>query len=143
MLLNQLNIPVRDMAATLAFYRRLGVAIDAADDQFHVAVTFPNGLDVEFDRDDLVVQWNTGFDGRTGGSVVLGFALATKDEVDRLSADLTAAGSDGRQPPYDAFWGARYAMVDDPDGNPVGLMSPIDETARFWPPSEPPRQGYE
>ena len=31
-----------------------------------------------------------------------------------------------QQEPYDAFWGARYAIVEDPDGNAVGLMSPID-----------------
>jgi uncharacterized glyoxalase superfamily protein PhnB len=26
----------------------------------------------------------------------------------------------------DTFWGARYAVIEDPDGNHVGLMSPID-----------------
>jgi hypothetical protein len=44
----------------------------------------------------------------------------------------------GRQPPFDAFWGARYAIVADPDGNDVGLMSPIDESRRTWPPEESP-----
>lgn len=40
----------------------------------------------------------------------------------------------------DAFWGARFAVVADPDGNEVGLMSPIDEERRRWPPDEsPPR----
>ena len=42
------------------------------------------------------------------------------------------------QPPFDAFWGARYAIVADPDGNDVGLMSPIDESRRTWPPAESP-----
>ena len=37
---------------------------------------------------------------------------------------LTAAGHRGLQAPYDAFWGARYAVVEDPDGIAVGLMSP-------------------
>lgn len=45
-------------------------------------------------------------------------------------------GHKGRQPPYDAFWGARYAIVADPDGNDVGLMSPLDEKRRTWPPTE-------
>jgi uncharacterized glyoxalase superfamily protein PhnB len=44
----------------------------------------------------------------------------------------------GRQPPFDAFWGARYAIVADPDGNDVGLMSPVDESRRTWPPEESP-----
>lgn len=44
----------------------------------------------------------------------------------------------GRQPPFDAFWGARYAIVADPDGNDVGLMSPVEESRRTWPPEESP-----
>jgi uncharacterized glyoxalase superfamily protein PhnB len=44
------------------------------------------------------------------------------------------------QRPYDAFWGGRFAVVADPDGNEVGLMSPIDERRRHWPPDmSPPR----
>ena len=55
-----------------------------------------------------------------------------------MYGDLVAAGYRGRQPPYDAFWGARYAIVDDPDGNGVGLMSPIEADRKFWPPATPP-----
>jgi len=71
-------------------------------------------------------------------SVVIGFALPSRGAVDEAYADLTGAGAVGRQPPFDAFWGARYAIVTDPDGNDVGLMSPIDETRRTWPPEESP-----
>jgi Glyoxalase/Bleomycin resistance protein/Dioxygenase superfamily len=43
---------------------------------------------------------------------------------------ITAAGYRGQQPPYDAFWGARYAVIEDPDGNAVGIMSPVDPDRR-------------
>lgn len=33
----------------------------------------------------------------------------------------------------DAFWGARYAIVQEPDGNDVGLMSPHDPAQTFTP----------
>jgi uncharacterized glyoxalase superfamily protein PhnB len=56
--------------------------------------------------------------------------------VDRIYAELTAAGHAGQQPPYDAFWGSRYAIVCDPDGNFVGLMSPPEQAHRK--PSPPP-----
>jgi len=135
--LNQLNLVARDMNATLAFYRRLGLEIDADAGEDHVAVRLPNGLLLEFDSIKFVSQWDTGWRGSTGGSTVLGFALASRDDVDRLYADTVAAGHRGRQPPYDAFWGARYAIVDDPDGNGVGLMSPIESARKFWPPSVP------
>ena len=63
--------------------------------------------------------------------------MATREDVDDLYAELTSAGYVGQQAPYDAFWGARYAIVEDPSGNSVGLMSPIDEARRAAPPSPP------
>jgi uncharacterized glyoxalase superfamily protein PhnB len=36
--------------------------------------------------------------------------------------------------PYDAFWGARYAVVADPAGISVGIMSPADDAGRTAPP---------
>lgn len=136
--LNQLNIAVRNMDATVAFYRRLGLEIDAQPGAQHVAVHLANGVLLEFDTTEFVGQWNTGWRGATGGGVVLGFALTDRAAVDEVYANLTSAGQSPQQPPYDAFWGARYAIVEDPDGNPVGLMSPPDEEHRSWPPSRPP-----
>jgi len=136
--LNQLNIIVADMSKTVDFYRRLGVAIDAEHDAHHIAVTLSNGLLVEFDTTAFVPKWHTGWKGRTGGGVVLGFTVPSRERVDALYDEMTTAGYRGAQPPYDAFWGARYAIVEDPDGNHAGLMSPIDRDRKFWPPSEPP-----
>jgi uncharacterized glyoxalase superfamily protein PhnB len=56
----------------------------------------------------------------------------------RSSTELTSAGYAGRQPPFDAFWGARWSIVADPDGHAIGLMSPIDESRRTWPPERSP-----
>jgi uncharacterized glyoxalase superfamily protein PhnB len=49
------------------------------------------------------------------------------------------AGHAAQQEPYDAFWGARYAIVEDPSGNAVGLTSPVDEGRRTRPPDPPKR----
>ena len=43
-------------------------------------------------------------------------------------------GNRGLQAPFDAFWGARYAIIEDPDGIAVGLMSPISAKHRAPPP---------
>jgi catechol 2,3-dioxygenase-like lactoylglutathione lyase family enzyme len=137
--LNQLNIVVRDMDATLAFYRRLGFVIDAEPGAQHVEVPMGGGLSVEFDDTETVAVWDSGWPGNTGGSVVLGMALPTRAAVDATYEDISTAGHRGRQVPYDAFWGSRYAIVEDPDANPVGLMSPIEESRKTWPPAPPPR----
>ena len=64
--------------------------------------------------------------------MVVGFRVAERAEVDRSVEIVAAAGYRVLQPPFDAFWGARYAIVEDPDGVAVGLMSPVDPDRR-WP----------
>jgi len=134
---SQLNIVVSDMGATLAFYRRLGLPVEGEPDTVHARAALPNGLLLEWDTAEFAAQWDSGSRGATPNSTVIGFAVATRQGVDDLYADLTAAGYHGRQRPWDAFWGARYAIVEDPDGNPVGLMSPIEAEHRS-PPAQAP-----
>jgi catechol 2,3-dioxygenase-like lactoylglutathione lyase family enzyme len=132
--LNQLNIIVRDMRATVEFYRTLGLPIDADHDDYHVAVKLPGGLLLELDTMDFVPQWDGGWNGTTGAGVVIGFAVSSREAVDVVVGEIATAGFRIRQSAYDAFWGARYAIAEDPDGNGVGIMSPIDRDRRFWPP---------
>jgi len=139
--LEQLNLVVRDIEATVAFYRRLGLTIEAEPGAVHVAVDLPNGLLLGFDSADFVGAWDSGAPSETGGTTILGFSLQSREAVDETYADLTGAGYRGHQPPYDAFWGACYAIVEDPDGNPVGLMSQIDQQRKLWPPKPPPASG--
>lgn len=142
--LHMLNVVVGDMAATLDFYRRLGVGVpdtpDAADPaDAHVQLRMPGGFSLELDTADSARLWHAGWRADPDSvGVVIGFALSSREAVDERYTKLTAAGYAGRQPPFDAFWGARYAIVADPDGNDVGLMSPIDSARRTWPPEQSP-----
>jgi len=140
--LDQLNIVSKDPAASVAFYRRLGVNIP---DQrvwrtdtgiHHVGAKGSEDVDLDIDSIAFAQIWNSGWKGRSdlAGRVVVGFGLPSREAVDALYGDLTANGYKGLQPPYDAFWGARYAMVEDPDGIAVGLMSPITPEDRSPPP---------
>jgi uncharacterized glyoxalase superfamily protein PhnB len=138
-----LNIVARDLQATLAFYRALGIDIPdgkvwSTDSGPHhtEGVDIGSGAEVEIDSEDLARVYNAGYrDAPGAASTVIGFRLPTRDAVDALHARLTAAGYQSRQPPYDAFWGARYAIVADPDGRDVGLMSPSDPARRSPPPA--------
>lgn len=137
--LDQINVVVRDMEAMTAFYRRLGVRIDdppAPWDRHHRTAATPEGLDLDLDSREFATVWNRGWSAADAG-VVIGFRVADRDAVDQTYLDLTSAGYVGQQPPYDAFWGARYAIVEDPDGNSVGLMSPVDPARRASPPAPP------
>ena len=138
--LHMLNVVVGDMAASLEFYRRLGIDVpDGEDDSPHVQVPMPGGFSLELDTSESVQLWHAGWRADPGSAgVVMGFSLPSREAVDQRYAELTGAGHTGRQAPFDAFWGARFAIVADPDGNDVGLMSPMDESRRFWPPEQSP-----
>ena len=137
-ILNQINLVVTDMDATVAFYRGLGLAIEASPGAQHVAIRLSDELLLEFDTTDSVPRWDSGWGGSTGGGVMLGMSVESREAVDELHARLTGAGYPSHQSPYDAFWGARYAIVDDPDGNPVGIMGPIEDDHKSRPPQPPP-----
>lgn len=129
--LGSVNLFVRDMAASLAFFRMLGLQIpaeaiwpDEANAQ-HIAIDFPNGVSLELDSYDLTRRYDPGFVEPAGGprSAII-FNVATRAAVDELHDRMAAGGHPSHLGPFDAFWGQRYAVVLDPDGNQVGIMSP-------------------
>jgi catechol 2,3-dioxygenase-like lactoylglutathione lyase family enzyme len=139
--LHMLNLVVGDLPASLDFFRRLGIAVPPGEDAAgpHVQLKMPGGFSLELDTAESARLWHAGWRADPESvRVVIGFSLPGREAVDERYAELTAAGYAGRQPPFDAFWGARYAIVADPDGNDVGLMSPVDEVRRAWPPQESP-----
>jgi catechol 2,3-dioxygenase-like lactoylglutathione lyase family enzyme len=140
--LGGINLFVRDMQASLAFYRLLGLAIpsesvwpDEASGR-HVAIHFDGGHSFELDTYSLTKAYDPGFQEPSGrpGCVVT-FRTATRTAVDETYARITAAGHESHLAPFDAFWGARYAIVLDPDGNQIGIMSPSDPAMGGAPPS--------
>jgi uncharacterized glyoxalase superfamily protein PhnB len=140
--LDQLNIVVGDMTAAAAFYGALGVEFAdvpaewAAWGAHHRNAVAHDGVDLDLDSAAFARQWHRGWrEGATG--VVIGFRVEERADVDRLYGELVAAGHAGPQEPYDAFWGARFAVVTDPDGNAVALMSPVDPDRRTPPPDPP------
>ena len=140
--LEGINLVCRDMEASLAFYQRLGLEIPESaiwrtdTGAHHVTIRMPNGADLELDSHALARVYNQGFEpGPAGGQALLGFSLPTRDAVDETYADLVSAGYAGLQPPWDAFWGARAAVVGDPDGNHVSLQSPSSEARQGPPPA--------
>ena len=135
---DQVSLVVTDMEASVGFYRRLGLEIGGEGEPWsahHRSADTDGGIDLDFDSQSFAPVWNEGWPG--GSGVVVGFRMPDRESVDRTYAELVAAGHQGQQAPYDAFWGARFAMVADPDGNSVGLMSPADPAFRTEPPPLP------
>ena len=125
-ILNAFGMVVTDMAASLSFYRTLGLEFPTnAEQEGHVETTLPGGIRLMFDTPEVVRSF-TNWEPPTGGHRMgLAFECASPDEVDQTYADLVATGVVGRTPPWDAFWGQRYDQVVDPDGTPVDLYAPL------------------
>lgn len=123
-----IGIVTADLAASLTFYRRLGVDIpEGAEESPHVEAELAGGHRILWDVEDTVRSFDPGWtpDDKASGRVALAFACDTPAGVDRQYADLTGAGYHGHKEPWDAFWGQRYALVHDPDGNTVELFAPL------------------
>jgi uncharacterized glyoxalase superfamily protein PhnB len=139
---DQLNIVSADFDATLSFYRMLGVEIEepartAEGEPFHASHRPARGSALEMDSPGFARLWNKGWaeEAELAGRILIGLRVEGREAVDRLYAAAMDAGHEGLQPPCDGFWGARYAIVEDPDGRAVGLMSPADDRYRSAPPA--------
>lgn len=122
-----IGLVVSDMAASVSFYRRLGFAFpDGAEEQPHAEAGLPGGLRLLLDTEDTVRSFHAGWRPPSGGSrSALALVCADPAEVDSVYEELVGAGYHGELKPWDAFWGQRYAVVHDPDGNGVDLFASL------------------
>ena len=106
-----------------------GTKIPAAmkDQVMHMTWRFDGNVVMACDSVDPIPE---------GGNVTLCVDIGDLDRVDAAFDELSAGGTI-TLPLENTFWGARYAIVEDPSGNAVGLMSPIDPARRSGP-SPPP-----
>ncbi len=123
------EIVVSDMAASLAFYRRLGLDAPAGSDTApHVEMELGGGLRLALDTEDTVRSFDPSWRPPSGGHrMALAFACGSPAEVDAVFTDLTGAGYGSHLGPWDAAWGMRYAVVLDPDGVGVDLFAPLPD----------------
>ena len=141
--LAKINLVAKNYDETLKFYRLLGLNIPDPKTQppgaLHAPAENHEGLHFAIDNEHLARIYNAAWRKDSNkSSVLLTAFLNSRNEVDETYERLVKAGFKAQQPPYDAFWGARYAIVADPEGNDIGLESPIDENARSWPPMDSP-----
>ncbi|MEV4097634.1 VOC family protein [Streptosporangium saharense] len=123
--LSFVGIVVKDMARSLAFYRRLGFDLPPeADKEPHVEAELPGGLKLVWDTVETLHTFDPHWQQPVGGArVALAFTFDTPAEVDAAYDQLVSLGYEGHKEPWDAFWGQRYAIVHDPDGNGVDLFA--------------------
>ncbi len=128
--LTVIEFVVADMAASLAFYRLLGLDLPdpaTAAGEPHVQADLGGGLQIAFDTEETVRSFHPGWTRPEKGTTQSAIALSagSPEEVDEAYAAITGAGYEGELEPWDAVWGQRYVVVRDPDGNQVDLFAPL------------------
>ncbi|MGY0491035.1 VOC family protein [Streptomyces sp. WG-D5] len=119
--MDAIGVATTDLAASLAFYRRLGLTFPEGAEQLpHVEAELAGGIRLMFDPDP-----DPSGGERGPGRVALAFHCGDAAGVDAVYGELTGAGAHGEAKPWDAPWGQRYAVVHDPDGNQVDLFAPL------------------
>lgn len=121
--LDMIGIVVKDMGKALDFYRALGFAIPSDQEAApHVEIAH-EGVRIAFDTQEVARDVYGTWDEPTGHRIELAFQCDDAAAVDELYRKVVALGYDSRREPWDAFWGQRYAVIADPDGNLISLFA--------------------
>jgi len=124
--LDAIGIVVADIARSAAFYRAIGVDVGEPSGEDHFEATLPNGLRLMWDTEELIKSIDPSWERPTGHHLALAFACNSPADVDATYQVALAAGGTSKLPPWDAFWGYRYAQVLDPDGQPVDFFAALE-----------------
>ncbi len=124
--LDMVELTVVDMQASLAFYRILGLDIpEVPDGEMYVDHKFPSGLRISWNDIRMVREIDPHYVEPVGQRLGIAFLCDSTDDVDLRYGRLIGAGYGACKEPWDAFWGQRYALVIDPDGNTIDLFCPL------------------
>lgn len=127
MRLNAIGLLCADLAASLSFYRSLGVPFDDFDPEIgHYSAALGDDVRLMLDSHEVAASFIDEFSAPTGNDLMtLAVEFDSPPAVDDAFRRLTEAGSPAVRAPFDAFWGQRYASVADPDGNQVDLYAAL------------------
>jgi uncharacterized glyoxalase superfamily protein PhnB len=121
--LDMIGIVVKDMKKALDFYRVLGFSIpEKLNVEPHVEVN-QNGFRLAFDTQEMISDIYGGWEDPTGHRIELAFLCESKDSLNDLYKKILNHGYVSHREPWDAFWGQRYAIIIDPDGNLISLFA--------------------
>jgi catechol 2,3-dioxygenase-like lactoylglutathione lyase family enzyme len=125
--LDAIGIVVEDLDRAREFYRHLGLDLpEDSEGHGHAEVELAGGLRLMFDTVETIRSFDPEWSrGESPPTASLAFSFESPAEVDAKYEEMLEAGGKGHLPPWDAFWGMRYASLRDPDGNGIDLYASL------------------
>lgn len=121
--IDMIGLVATDMAATIQFYRHLGLDLPDQEGPYW-ETTLPGGIRLSINDLEMIKGLGEWVEP-AGQRISLAFLAESVGEVDRAYSEIVGLGRRGVKAPFDAFWGQRYAQVEDPDGNLVDIFAPL------------------
>jgi len=125
--LSAIGIISQDIERSRRFYRLLGVEFkELGENSEHFEATTESGVRLMLDSQNLIEKINPNWTKPTGSGVALCFIQKNPDQVNQIYAEIISHGFHGEKEPWDAFWGQRYSIVKDPDGNLIDIFAGLE-----------------
>jgi catechol 2,3-dioxygenase-like lactoylglutathione lyase family enzyme len=132
-----ISVIVDDVAAAARFLASLGVEFEPTLPEWAVHhrsfAADVSDFDADIDSPSFASWWGgVPSDGAT--RFVVNLSVDAREDVDRVHRQGLGAGAVELKAPFDAFWGARYAVMLAPGPLCVGVMSAPEPGRRTAPP---------
>ena len=126
MKIDAVGVTSSNLQKTVNFYKLLGFEFaEFKTDEDHLEpVISPGSARLMIDT-KAMIRGILGEEPKPGNHSTFAIAYDSPAEVDTVAAGVKQAGYNIVTEPWDAFWGQRYAIVQDPDGYKVDLFAPL------------------
>lgn len=124
MKLDMVGIITKNMEQALAFYQVLGFTPLGQHSEDYMELA-NDGVRISLNSRQMVAGIYGHAPMTVCDTIELAFLYDSPEEVDALHAKVVAAGYQSFKEPWSAFWGQRYAIVKDIDGNLLSLFATL------------------
>lgn len=125
MKLNAVAVTAKNLKKSVAFYTLLGFVFpEFSDEEQHVETTPNNDAKLMIDSVEMTKDI-IGEEPKPGNHSSFAVQYNSPEELNEVAKKVTEAGFTIIKEPWDAFWGQRYCIVQDPDGYKVDLYAAL------------------
>jgi catechol 2,3-dioxygenase-like lactoylglutathione lyase family enzyme len=126
MKINAVGVASRDFRKSVGFYEILGFKFpDFKDAEQHLDAIVPDGSTRLMLDSIEIVKDIIGEEPTHGNHSSFAIEYDSADELNSVAVKLSENGYSIVKEPWNAFWGQRYAVVEDPDGYKIDLYSSL------------------